>query len=219
MTTRTIDFDFRPTSYWDPADAESTILGNIKGQLRREMVRDFLRGKTPEELGEIEEQYLADEVSEEFRGELGRIHPHFMGGEYLPGYLPGEVEIVRVVLQSATLDVHSIRARRRGGRILYRMADEYEGDYTLCQQTSRRPLTFGQLVDLIRSAQDENCLPGDYPMAILDFNVDEAGSDPDHMASFISVESVFYPQLSQWWAERVAEWLAARKAATEDGEG
>ncbi len=210
MTTP-IDFDFRPASYWDPSDPESAVVGNIKGQLRREMVRDFLRGQAPEELGEIEEQYLADEVDDDFRRSLGSIHPHFLGGEYLPSYLPGEVEIVRVVLQSSTLDVHSLRARRRGGRILYRMVDEYESTWTLRQRTSRRPLTFGQLVDLILSARDEDGVCGDYPMVIMDCNVDMAGSDPEHMAAFISMESVFYPQLTGWWKDRVAEWLERRR--------
>jgi hypothetical protein len=218
MTTAAIDFAFRPASYWDPADPESAVVGNIKGQLRREMVRDFLRSVAPEELGELEAQYLADEVDDDFRVSLGRIHPHFMGGEYLPRYLPGEVEIVRIVLQSSTLDVHSLRARRRSGRIRYRMVDEYESAWTLRQQTSRRPLTFGQLVDLILSAQDDNGLAGDYPMIILDYNTDEGGGDPEAMAGFVGMESVFYPQLGQWWQDRVAEWLAGRQRLAEDEE-
>jgi hypothetical protein len=216
--TAPIDFGFRPVSYWDPADPESAVVGNIKGQLRREMVRDFIQGKAAPELGELEDQYLDDEVDDQLRRSLGSHHPHFLGGEYLPSYLPGEVEIARVVLQSSTLDVNSLRARRRGGRIWYRMVDEYGGQWSLCHQTSRRPLTFGQLVDLIRTADGPDGLAGDYPMVILDFNTNE-GRDPEMMAGFISMESVFYPQLAQWWQDRVAEWLAGRKKAmTEDEE-
>lgn len=211
MTAKAIDFTFRPLSYWDPADAESAVVGNIKGQLRRRMVRDFLGGTAGPEMGELEEQYLADEVDQELRESLGRIHPHFMGGEYLPSYLPGEVEIVRVVLQSTTLDVQSLRARRRRGRIHYRMVDEYANDWTLCQKTSRRPLTFGQLVDMIIRAKDDTDLAGDYPMNILDFSADEGSCEPEELAGFISMESVFYPQLSRWWEERVAEWLEKRQ--------
>ena len=37
-----IDLDFRPASYWDAADPVVAITQNIKGQLRREMVRDFI---------------------------------------------------------------------------------------------------------------------------------------------------------------------------------
>lgn len=208
--TAPIDFDFRPASYWDPPDAESAVVGNIKGQLRREMVRDFLRGKAAPELGALEDQYLDDEVDDDFRQSLGRIHPHFLGGEFLPPYLPGEVEIARVVLQSTTLDVHSLRARRRGGRTWYRMVDEYDGVWTLRQKTSRRPLSFGQLVDLLIRAKEEDGLAGDYPTVIMDYNVDE-GADPEQMASFVSMESVCYPQLARWWEDRAAEWLAGRQ--------
>lgn len=43
-----IDLDFRPASYWDAADPAAAITQNIKGQLRREMVRDFMKGKLAE---------------------------------------------------------------------------------------------------------------------------------------------------------------------------
>ena len=211
MTAAAIDFRFRPASYWDPADPESTVVGNIKGQLRREMVRDFLRGTADPELGELEEQYLADEVDDDLRIGLGRLHPRWMGGEYLPPYRFGEVEIARVILQSVTLDVHSLRARRSGGRIHYRMVDEYDSDWTLCRKTSRRPLSFGQLVDLILHAREGEGLAGYYPVTILNYNVDENGCDPEEMAGFIAMESVCYPELGRWWEERVADWLEERR--------
>ena len=43
-TAATIELDFRPRSYWDHANPASAILQNIKGQVRREMVRDFIEG-------------------------------------------------------------------------------------------------------------------------------------------------------------------------------
>jgi hypothetical protein len=36
------------------------------------------------------------------------------------------------------------------------------------------------------------------------------------MAGFIGMESVFYPQLGQWWGERVAEWLERRQKMKEE---
>jgi hypothetical protein len=135
---------------------------------------------------------------------------------------PGEVEIARVVLQSVPHLVTSLRARRAGGRIHYRMVDEmvYEsdGNWTLCQKTSRRPLSFGELVDLIIRAEDaDDDLTGDYPVAIMDWNVDMGTANADEMARFVRMESVFYPQLGQWWEERVADWLEGRRqAATEE---
>jgi len=216
MTTP-IDFDFRPASYWDPSDPESAVVGNIKGQLRREMVRDFLRGTAAPELGALEEQYLDDEVDDDFRQSLGRIHPQFLGGEFLPPYLPGEVEIARIVLQGSVLmDVYSFRARRRrDGRIHYRLVDEYRTGLTLPRKTSRQPLTFGALVDAMRGVEERDGLCGDFPAYIMEFNV-ENGADPETMVSFISMESIFYPQLGRWWEERAAEWLEGQREELAD---
>ena len=43
-----IDLDFRPASYWDAADPVVAITQNIKGHLRRGLVRDFMKGKLAE---------------------------------------------------------------------------------------------------------------------------------------------------------------------------
>jgi hypothetical protein len=47
-----------------------------------------------------------------------------MGGEFLADYLKGENEIARVVLQSVTDDVISIRAQQVEEEIAYRVVDE-----------------------------------------------------------------------------------------------
>ena len=47
-----LDLQFRPASYWDHAGPVSAILSGIKGQNRREMVRDFVTGLAPKHLGE-----------------------------------------------------------------------------------------------------------------------------------------------------------------------
>ncbi len=62
----TIDLDFGPQSYWDHADSASAILQNIKGQVRREMVRDFIEGTAPAQLGAIEPELLESEVETEY---------------------------------------------------------------------------------------------------------------------------------------------------------
>ncbi len=49
------DVDFRPASYWHAADPGAAITQNIKGQLRREMVRDFISGDAPEIPGEVDD--------------------------------------------------------------------------------------------------------------------------------------------------------------------
>jgi len=81
----------------------------------------------------------------------GELPPSWMDGEYLPDYLPGEVEIARIVLESVTQDVVSIRARRRGSerRIVYRVVDEFGSEFDFSPRSSRRPLSHGRLARLI----------------------------------------------------------------------
>jgi len=57
---------------------------------------------------------------------IGRHHPHFMGGEYLPTLEQDEIENARSACASMTQDVTSIRARRCNGRIVYRAVDEHD---------------------------------------------------------------------------------------------
>ena len=76
------------------------------------------------------EQFAADllngSLDDESRQRLGHVHPHFIGGEYLPSYGRQEVEIARIELASTTSDVISLRARPAGSRIRYRIVDEYK---------------------------------------------------------------------------------------------
>ena len=109
---------FRPKSYWNESDPLEAILRNIKGENRRRMVIDYWNAG---HLEKLDATLLNDELDEEDRRGLGRIHPSFMGGEYLPGYLPGEVEIARISLQSTTSDVISLRARPTPSGIAYRI--------------------------------------------------------------------------------------------------
>ena len=149
-----IDYEFRPNSYWEPAnDVLQAVLRNVKGTRRREMITDFFREGRLEELAQ---ELASDELSDEARESLGRIHPTFMGGEYLPGYRANEVEIVRIELQSTTADVTSVRARlvgRKRPRIEYRVIDEYWSEFDFKPHSSTRPLTLGQLIDSLDSLE------------------------------------------------------------------
>ena len=138
-----ICYGFRPASYWEDLDPLSAILRNVTGENRRQMITDnWNAGK----LEELDPALLNDVLDDAARQRLGRIHPSFMGGEYLPGYLPGEVEIARICLRSTTSDVISLRARPNETGIAYRIADEYEGNFSLPITQSKRPLTLAELV-------------------------------------------------------------------------
>ena len=202
-----IDLDFRPASYWDAADPAAAITQNIKGQLRREMVRDFISGSAPAILGEIDDELLEDEVSDETRRFLGRMHPSWMGGEYLPGYPRGEVEIARIVLKSTLGDVMSIRARRtHAGTVLLRLVDEYESLFRSVQSRAKRPLTLGQLIEFIDNTnmvgEREPTLP--FVEACVEY-----GAEGD--IGFVSLASDAYPTLGAYYARRLAAWGASKR--------
>ena len=66
-----------------------------------------------------------DSLSDKERASLGKSHPTFMGGAYLPNYRSEEVEIARIELASTTSDVISLRARPSGSRIKCKLVDAY----------------------------------------------------------------------------------------------
>ncbi len=150
-----IDYDFRPESYWDVFDPLGAILVNVKGTRRRQMIRDYWEG---EAIGELAKGLLRDCLTEEDRAGLGKIHPSFMSGEYLPDYANGEVEIARIELDSMTADVISIRAKKDGERMAYSIVDEYETEFNVSPKNSEKPLTLVELIGLIDGAREEGSL-------------------------------------------------------------
>ena len=211
--------DFRP-DYWDPADPLTALIANVKGAKRREMIRDIVTGRARElvaerggsqllqaMMSEVMDDLLVDELEDP--GELSGIHPHFLGGEFLPTYESGEVEIARITLRSTTMDVVAIRARRPGGRISYGVVDEYSNDFTFEPEHSEQSLTFGEMIQFIDSI-DEPDTQGTrrgqgYVNWIRDSYV-EFGAEPDNMSDFVTVSSPFYPALQAYYEERAREW-------------
>ena len=121
-----IDLDFRPKSYFWPTGLETHLLVAHQGRRaqgcaeascstagRPEEIPDFLAGRA---------------LTSAERQALGRIHPAFMGGEYLPDLAQTETMIARITIASTTQDVTCVYARRGKGRIYYRVVDEYEGE-------------------------------------------------------------------------------------------
>jgi hypothetical protein len=214
-----IDLDFRPASYWADADPVSAIVQNIKGQNRRTMARDFIAGDLAKPLGPIDERLLADTIDEGLRTTLGQIHPSFMGGEYLPDYTRHEMEIARIVLDSATRDVISVRARigRTGARIRYRMVDEYDGTFVVSPASSRRPLSLRQLIALIDTVEsDMESMGFGFVEDLAAWQLDSL--TPHEAARFVTVESDLYPSLGAYYEARLLAW-ADEEQRTLDADG
>lgn len=209
-----IDYAFAPASYWADADPLAAILRNVTGENRRRMIRDSWRA---EKLDQLDEALLADQLPDDRREALGRIHPSFLGGEFLPGYLPGEVEIARICLQSTTSDVISLRARRTRTGIAYRVVDEYEEVFLLPIAVSDEPLT---LAELIRQFDEGSMEDPGFPDGGLSLgynNLNAESGDFERLRHFTRIESDFYPQLCAHFERVFAEWVA-EGVAQRDGE-
>jgi hypothetical protein len=213
-----LDLDFRPASYWDHTNPVAAILSNIKGQNRRLWVTAFVTGRAPASMGEIPSGFFEPSVDPDYRTELGSRHPSWMGGEYLPDYLPGEVEIARMVLDSVTQDVISFRARRRrnGRRILYRVVDEYMEDgrgWTCSPGSSTRPLTLQQLIVLINGARNVDLVDQHGPLPLVYREMQE-GCEPKDLLNFVTVESDIYPGITEYFQQQAGFWLRQKQRAS-----
>ena len=207
-----IRYGFRPASYWEDLDPLSAILRNVTGENRRQMITDYWNaGK----LEELDPALLHDVPDDAARQRLGRIHPSFMGGEYLPGYLPGEVEIARICLQSTTSDVISLRARPNEAGIAYRIADEYEGNFSLPITQSKRPLTLAELVRQFEHGQLHE-LDNDGGLALGYNNMNAEGCDFEDLRNFTRITSTLYRQLEGHFEGVYADWVKESCAERDD---
>jgi hypothetical protein len=209
-----IDYQFRPESYWASArNPLEAALRNVKGRNRREMIRDYHEAGVLEQL---HENLLADTLDEERRRSLGQIHPSFMGGEYLPDYDRGEVEIARIELESTTSDVISLRVRPVGSRIKYRLIDEYETEFRLPQQTSSQPFSLGELIRFLDSIEQVDVNEPSWIQFgfVLSYNQGnlERGTPLETLRDFTRVISDCYPELASHYAEAIEEWYEGRLA-------
>ena len=198
------DLDYRPDSYWEFSNPLDAILAKVSSRNRRQMIIDYWNsGK----LEELDDELLKDEISVESREALARIHPSFMGGEYLPPKKADTVAIVTIDLRSVTSDVIELRAtRQKSGRIRYRWVDEYQSEglaFSQPRETSVKPLTFGQLIQFIVGSSSE---VGELPLCYNEYNC-QGGRGRSELRYFTSMSSVFYPKLADWFKGLVEEWV------------
>ena len=200
-----IDLSFRPTSYFWPLGLEKHLLARVKGAERKVALQRLIDAGR---LDEVPDFLARSGLSDSDRAALGRLHPAFMGGEYLPDIKQKEVVIASITIASVTQDVTCVYARRGRRRIYYRVVDEYGGD-TLSGKacrTSTRPLTLGELESFFNQAWSI--------FDVLEMNFGGDGYPLDRVLRFVTcVESQFYPDFGTLYEHRVRAWAAKRRAA------
>jgi hypothetical protein len=193
------DLSFRPRSYFWAKKRGISLLSDIKGANRRRLCEQSLQD---EAIGQVPPILTAQTLSDEERRFIGRLHPGFMGGEYLPNTRGNEVEIARITIASTTQDVTCVYARSVRNRLSYRIVDEYNGD-TLSGPdhcTSLQPLTMGELLDFFLNGWDL--------LGCLDYNFSEYGYPRDEIHNFIvDASSSFYAEFEQAIYNRIDKWL------------
>jgi len=175
-----IDLGYRPQSYFWPITHDTHVIAAIKGERRRSAIRDAFDA---DRVTPLDELYASPTLPDEDRRALGRLHPSFMGGEYLPDRRDTEVEIARINIDSTTSDVTSVYAKAGKDRIRYRVVDEYNGD-TLSEKRTRsstRPLSLGELIIFLAAWPLEEVLEGN-------------GLDREGAQGFTRPSSEVYPQ-------------------------
>ena len=194
-----IDLKYEPKSYFWAKDLGIQISSDIKGAVRKDLSEKLIDVDIHKK---FEEFLNKPTLSDEERKDFGKIHPMFMGGEYLDDKEDDEVEIARIVLNSVTCDVTCVYAKKIPQGIQYRVVDEYEGG-TLNndeQPITKTPMTLGELTDYFLSTWDL--------MGILEGNFCEDTFEPELAPSFINdASSSFYSQFGNLITQKVEEWV------------
>jgi hypothetical protein len=179
----------------------------IKGADRKRWVREAIEEGR---VGEIEEWMLQENLPDPVRIAIGKVHPRYMGGEYLPDFEQNEVEIARVTLESTTQDVSSIRAKTVTGRIEYRIVDEYETNWEISPTSSLQPLSMSELISMMDNAKTAGYDGVQWKTGVtwgpLTMNL-ESSDDPASLTGFVEVTSEFYPGLKEYYVTEIARFL------------
>ena len=203
-----VDLSFRPSSRLFPLTAEKLLLSRVKGTQRRESLTAAIE---QDRLSDLNPFFTQTSLSAEDRRARAAIHPSFMGGEYLPDFEEGELEMARLSLRSVTADVISIRLRRTEDGFVYRIVDEYmdqDPNGLLNEPTTivvDQPLTmkdFGAFVVQV-SRMDHWCDP-------------ESHETEEEAQDFVVATSEFYPEFGDYIAEAIS--LKYPKPHSEDEE-
>jgi len=208
----TFDLDFRPKSYW--------VFANARQQLRA--------GQTRVDDGELLD-LLDDVVSDEEQSggmsvsaELDMLTA-FLGRLNHPAREGGAVEIAHIQMFNPGCDYISVLAEWRDGRIHYQVVDPYPHywTYRCTPESSARPLTLGELIELIDTAELVGNSSGEADSRGLVFGVLEQNLDgavDDELRSFIRVSSAFYDDLEVWYALACSEWCREHSWEEEEEE-
>lgn len=148
------------------------------------------------------------------------VQNHAIGGPFLPKKKNNIVEIASITLASTTGDIFSIRAKQNKNRINYSVVDEYEGTFSLSIKSSQKPLSLKKMIKFIDETEMnfmnikyEKLFGGSRASNIDEFDREFPLSDEDIIGiwDFETVNSLFYPELEEWYEIQNFIWLVSKK--------
>jgi len=96
---------------------------------------------------------------------------------------------------------------------------EYQTEFQLPQQTSRRPFSLRQLIRFLDSVEHPGANASwnrfGFVLSYNECNL-ECGSDLETLQDFSDVSLDFYPDLGSHYCEAIEEWYLAREQAIEE---
>jgi hypothetical protein len=99
------------------------------------------------------------------------------------------------------------------------LVDEYQTDFLLPQQTSRRPLSLCQLIRFLDSVEhpeaDPSWMSFRFVLSYNQCNLD-CGTYLETLRDFTSVSSDFYPGLGSHYCHIIEDWYLAQEQAIEE---
>ncbi len=222
-----VDLDFRPANYVADWCALAAVVQNVTGEARRAAVARGLLGSVRLRASQLVDvpprplsaQLLSDRLPPARRAHWIAGDPLIrVSGEYLPAYLPGEVEIARLVLDTRPMIVYSVRvfalsSSAQGlSRALrgVRMVDEHGTTFSHHGALDAHTYSLGELIRLIDSVRSSTLpehpehLP--FPEALLLEGV-ALGVSTGRLHDFVQISSAVYPELRAFYRTRLAWWV------------
>ena len=207
----TFDLDFRPASYWVYGDARQKMRAMQGSMDDGELIHQFDQVIDEAEEGGGVDPLTDLDVATAFLGRLNHAPRE-----------DGAVEIAHIQMFNLNCDYISVLAEWRDGRIHYQVTDNYPDcwSYRCSPESSERPLTFGELIDLIDTAE---LVSGGEPyyrglvFGVLEQNLD--GDVDDELRSFLRVTSAFYDGLELWYILECDSWCASKLCDDSDDTG
>ena len=140
---------------------------------------------------------------------------HDVKYKFLPKLRRGEVEIVRIILESANRDITSLRVRKqKDGHFEYNIVDEYETYFCFAQPNQAEVLDLSEVINWIDGVSVEG-INSEFGLGLLSITSSYIGGIPkEYLKEFTTIQSEFYPAITEHYRRKTNDWFAQTLSAS-----